>query len=84
MLQYDSLPGLVLPGKKAFNNMSKEFLEKRKVALNAYLQVKLFYGNHSDFKSFMLTIILLCHPPGSCIFISTSYVPVHQNLVHQM
>lgn len=38
-LQYDSLSGLALPSKKAFNNMNKEFLEKRKIGLNAYLQV---------------------------------------------
>jgi len=38
-LQYDTLSGLVLPSKRAFDNMNKEFLEKRKVALNTYLQV---------------------------------------------
>ena len=39
--QFDSLSGLALPSKKTFNNMSKEFLEKRKVGLNAYLQTLL-------------------------------------------
>ncbi|XP_005991338.1 sorting nexin-13 isoform X2 [Latimeria chalumnae] len=32
---------LKLPGKKTFNNMDKDFLEKRKKDLNAYLQVLL-------------------------------------------
>ena len=40
MLQYDTLSGLVLPSKRAFDNMNKEFLEKRKVSLNTYLQVR--------------------------------------------
>ena len=39
IFQYDSLSGLALPSKKTFNNMNKEFLEKRRVGLNAYLQV---------------------------------------------
>lgn len=30
---------LKLPGKKTFNNMDRDFLEKRKKDLNAYLQV---------------------------------------------
>lgn len=39
-LQFESLaPILKLPGKKTFNNMDREFLEKRKKDLNAYLQV---------------------------------------------
>jgi len=33
------LSGLVLPSKRAFDNMNREFLEKRKVSLNTYLQV---------------------------------------------
>lgn len=33
---------LKLPGKKTFNNMDRDFLEKRKKDLNAYLQVKAF------------------------------------------
>lgn len=38
--QFESLaPILKLPGKKTFNNMDREFLEKRKKDLNAYLQV---------------------------------------------
>ncbi|ELT94954.1 hypothetical protein CAPTEDRAFT_222037 [Capitella teleta] len=36
--KYESLSGLALPSKKAFNNMHKDFLEKRKLGLNAYLQ----------------------------------------------
>jgi len=39
LLQYDTLSGLVLPSKRAFDNMNKEFLEKRKIGLNTYLQV---------------------------------------------
>uniref|UniRef100_A0A673IJY7 Sorting nexin 13 n=1 Tax=Sinocyclocheilus rhinocerous TaxID=307959 RepID=A0A673IJY7_9TELE len=40
--QFESLgPILKLPGKKTFNNMDREFLEKRKKDLNAYLQVLL-------------------------------------------
>lgn len=39
--KYDSLSGLILPSKRAFDNMNKEFLEKRKVALNTYLQTLL-------------------------------------------
>ncbi|KAM4705282.1 sorting nexin-13 isoform 2-T2 [Rhinophrynus dorsalis] len=37
--QFENLASLLkLPGKKTFNNMDKEFLEKRKNDLNAYLQ----------------------------------------------
>ena len=39
LLQYDTFSGLVLPSKRAFDNMNREFLEKRKVSLNTYLQV---------------------------------------------
>ncbi|XP_073787435.1 sorting nexin-13 isoform X4 [Danio rerio] len=40
--QFESLaPILKLPGKKTFNNMDREFLEKRKKDLNAYLQLLL-------------------------------------------
>ncbi|XP_063308466.1 sorting nexin-13 isoform X2 [Pelobates fuscus] len=40
--QFENLAGLLkLPGKKTFNNMDKEFLEKRKNDLNAYLQLLL-------------------------------------------
>ncbi len=41
IFQYDSMSGLALPSKKTFNNMNKDFLERRKVGLNAYLQVRL-------------------------------------------
>ncbi len=37
--QYDTLPQLNLPGKKAFNSISPDILEKRKIGFNAYLQV---------------------------------------------
>uniref|UniRef100_A0A8C2D4Q5 Sorting nexin 13 n=1 Tax=Cyprinus carpio TaxID=7962 RepID=A0A8C2D4Q5_CYPCA len=43
-LQYRSKtlgPILKLPGKKTFNNMDREFLEKRKKDLNSYLQLLL-------------------------------------------
>ncbi|XP_016428389.1 sorting nexin-13-like [Sinocyclocheilus rhinocerous] len=40
--QFESLgPILKLPGKKTFNNMDREFLEKRKKDLNTYLQLLL-------------------------------------------
>ncbi|XP_053322437.1 sorting nexin-13 [Spea bombifrons] len=40
--QFENLGSLLkLPGKKTFNNMDKEFLEKRKNDLNAYLQLLL-------------------------------------------
>lgn len=40
LFQFENLAGLLkLPGKKTFNNMDKDFLEKRKNDLNAYLQV---------------------------------------------
>ncbi|KAG8443052.1 hypothetical protein GDO86_011754 [Hymenochirus boettgeri] len=39
--QFENLASLLkLPGKKTFNNMDKEFLEKRKNDLNAYLQAQ--------------------------------------------
>ncbi|XP_074658883.1 sorting nexin-13-like [Tubulanus polymorphus] len=36
--QFEDLAGLHFPGKKAFNNMSKEFVEKRRKDLDLYLQ----------------------------------------------
>ncbi|XP_075068315.1 sorting nexin-13 isoform X2 [Mixophyes fleayi] len=40
--QFENLASVLkLPGKKTFNNMDKEFLEKRKTDLNAYLQLLL-------------------------------------------
>ncbi|XP_077124851.1 sorting nexin-13 isoform X1 [Ranitomeya variabilis] len=40
--QFENLASVLkLPGKKTFNNMDKEFLEKRKNDLNAYLQLLL-------------------------------------------
>ncbi|KAJ7991635.1 hypothetical protein DPEC_G00285940 [Dallia pectoralis] len=42
MEQFDHLTSILkLPGKKTFNNMDREFLEKRKKDLNAYLQLLL-------------------------------------------
>lgn len=39
-LQFENLASILkLPGKKTFNNMDRDFLEKRKKDLNAYLQV---------------------------------------------
>ncbi|XP_016524695.1 sorting nexin-13-like isoform X1 [Poecilia formosa] len=38
--QFENLTSILkLPGKKTFNNMDRDFLEKRKKDLNAYLQV---------------------------------------------
>ncbi|XP_059584926.1 sorting nexin-13 isoform X2 [Alligator mississippiensis] len=40
--QFENLASILkLPGKRTFNNMDKEFLEKRKKDLNAYLQLLL-------------------------------------------
>ncbi|XP_078198743.1 sorting nexin-13 isoform X7 [Callithrix jacchus] len=40
--QFESLSSILkLPGKKTFNNMDRDFLEKRKKDLNAYLQLLL-------------------------------------------
>lgn len=40
MLKFENLASILkLPGKKTFNNMDRDFLEKRKKDLNAYLQV---------------------------------------------
>ncbi|XP_065439296.1 sorting nexin-13 isoform X18 [Chrysemys picta bellii] len=40
--QFENLASILkLPGKKTFNNMDREFLEKRKKDLNAYLQLLL-------------------------------------------
>lgn len=39
-LQFENLSSILkLPGKKTFNNMDRDFLERRKKDLNAYLQV---------------------------------------------
>ncbi|KAK2144441.1 hypothetical protein LSH36_757g01003 [Paralvinella palmiformis] len=39
--KFDTLPGISLPTKKVINNTSKDFVEKRRVGLNAYLQTLL-------------------------------------------
>lgn len=42
LVQFENLASILkLPGKKTFNNMDRDFLEKRKKDLNAYLQVRL-------------------------------------------
>lgn len=42
LAQFENLASILkLPGKKTFNNMDRDFLEKRKKDLNAYLQVRL-------------------------------------------
>lgn len=51
VLQFENLSSILkLPGKKTFNNMDRDFLEKRKKDLNAYLQVSsgllLLIGSH--------------------------------------
>ncbi|KAM9288388.1 sorting nexin-13 isoform 3-T3 [Cariama cristata] len=48
--QFENLANILkLPGKKTFNNMDREFLEKRKKDLNAYLQVPpLIQKTYSD------------------------------------
>ena len=38
--KFESLKGLSLPSKRAFNNTSKSFVQKRIKALNAYIQVR--------------------------------------------
>lgn len=40
LLQYGHISGLLLPGKRTFHNLDKKFLEKRRIALDAYLQVR--------------------------------------------
>lgn len=40
LFKFENLASILkLPGKKTFNNMDRDFLEKRKKDLNAYLQV---------------------------------------------
>lgn len=36
--KYGHISGLLLPGKRTFHNLDKKFLEKRRIALDAYLQ----------------------------------------------
>lgn len=44
LVQFENLASILkLPGKKTFNNMDRDFLEKRKKDLNAYLQVRLLH-----------------------------------------
>lgn len=37
--QFPNLVHLTFPGKKTFNNLDSDFLEKRRKSLNSYLQV---------------------------------------------
>ena len=39
-LQFGLIPSLLLPGKRTFHNLDKKFLEKRRIALDTYLQVR--------------------------------------------
>ncbi|XP_044151728.1 sorting nexin-13 isoform X2 [Bufo gargarizans] len=56
--QFENLASLLkLPGKKTFNNMDKEFLEKRKNDLNAYLQLLL-----------SPELLKACPPLAHCVF----------------
>lgn len=70
IFQYIQIPGLVLPGKTAFKNTNKEFLEKRRKGLDAYLQVSL------------LTITELIHF-GKLKFGLRTHV-LHQYVSHSM
>lgn len=52
MFQFENLASILkLPGKKTFNNMDRDFLEKRKKDLNAYLQVGFVAAAWLDFPS---------------------------------
>lgn len=77
-IQYESLSGLVLPGKRTFNNMNKEFLEKRKAGLNAYLQVSYLYGIVLVCYYFIavLCILLECLDHKSLGIVSKICVPI--------
>ena len=76
-LQYDSMSGLVLPGKRTFNNMNKDFLEKRKVGLNAFLQV--IYMCYHKNKNICMHAEYVCNHVGTqgahkdCLCITVGY-----------
>lgn len=48
--KFGLIGSLILPGKKTFHNLDKKFLEKRRIALDSYLQILLsteLLGQHS-------------------------------------
>ncbi|MGH0133440.1 UNVERIFIED_CONTAM: hypothetical protein FKN15_077355 [Acipenser sinensis] len=56
--QFENLTSILkLPGKKTFNNMDKDFLEKRKKDLNAYIQLLL---NPEMMKAYAPLALYLC------------------------
>ncbi|XP_070564761.1 sorting nexin-13-like [Ptychodera flava] len=61
--KFESLFGLSLPGKKAFNNTSKSFLEKRTKQLNSYLQTLLCHDVLSNNPG-MLGVLVHFLEPG--------------------
>ncbi|XP_076360640.1 sorting nexin-13-like isoform X2 [Tachypleus tridentatus] len=61
--KYPSLSYLQLPGKKAFNNMSHQFLEKRKLLLNQYLQRLLRQNIFSEYPK-LIDMVLCFLEPG--------------------
>lgn len=68
LFQFENLTSILkLPGKKTFNNMDRDFLEKRKKDLNAYLQVTALYlsVDWSDFE---------CHHFVECVLITFTCV----------
>lgn len=61
MFQFENLTSILrLPGKKTFNNMDRDFLEKRKKDLNAYLQVRVSLGSSEQSDSAWLYCIASC------------------------
>ena len=64
LLQFENLTSILrLPGKKTFNNMDRDFLEKRKKDLNAYLQVRVHARVH-------LGCLALCSVCVVCIYVA--------------
>ena len=47
LLQFGQISVLLLPGKRTFHNLDKKFLEKRRIALDTYLQVSFGEISHS-------------------------------------
>lgn len=47
LLQFGEISVLLLPGKRTFHNLDKKFLEKRRIALDSYLQVRFDEISHS-------------------------------------
>lgn len=46
-MQFGQISVLLLPGKRTFHNLDKKFLEKRRIALDTYLQVSFGEISHS-------------------------------------